>query len=82
MHRVISPLSGKDRYSCAFFNDGKLDQIVECIPSCLKPGEQPSYGPLKVEDHIIKRYLQSYSAGGTELKGGVKVETAAVPVAV
>jgi len=65
MHRVISPLSGKDRYSCAFFNDGALDVVVECIPTCLKSGEKPKYGPLSVEEHAIKRYTQSYGAGGT-----------------
>jgi isopenicillin N synthase-like dioxygenase len=68
MHRVLSPLTEKDRYSCAFFNDGALDVIVECIPTCLRPGEQPRYGPLKVEDHAIRRYTQSYGAGGTEIK--------------
>ncbi|KAL6241190.1 hypothetical protein RBB50_011869 [Rhinocladiella similis] len=67
MHRVISPLSGKDRYSCAFFNDGALDTIIECLPTCLKPGEKPAYEPLKVEKHIVERYVQSYGAGGTVL---------------
>lgn len=67
MHRVVSPKHGKDRYSCAYFNEGMLDAVVECIPSCLKEGEKPLYGPLKVEDHLINRYTQSYSAGGTEL---------------
>ncbi len=41
--------------------------IVECIPTCLKPGEKPLYAPLKVEDHQMQRYKQSYAAGGTEL---------------
>ncbi|RFU25435.1 hypothetical protein B7463_g10903, partial [Scytalidium lignicola] len=68
MHRVISPLSQKDRYSCAFFNNGALDVIVECIPTCLKPGEVPKYGPLRVEDHVKSRSLQSYNAAGTEIK--------------
>lgn len=67
MHRVISPLSGRDRYSCAFFNEGPLDRMIECIPTCLKPGEKPLYEPLKVEDHLVKRYRQSYGAAGTEL---------------
>ncbi|RDW72224.1 putative gibberellin 20 oxidase [Coleophoma crateriformis] len=67
MHRVISPLSDKDRYSSAFFNDGALDLIVECIPTCLKSGEKPMYSPVRVEDHCIKRYLQSYGAGGTKI---------------
>jgi isopenicillin N synthase-like dioxygenase len=65
MHRVISPASETDRYSCAFFNDGALDVVVECIPTCLRAGEKPLYPPLKVEDHCIKRYTQSYAAGGT-----------------
>ena len=68
MHRVLNPLNGKDRYSCAFFNDGMLDKIVECIPTCLKAGEKPLFPPIKVEDHLVARYLQSYNAGGTELK--------------
>ena len=70
MHRVLSPLSQKDRYSCAFFNEGELDKIIECIPTCLKPGEKPVYGPVKVVDHLKKRYQQSYSAGGTDLQLG------------
>ncbi|EXJ90964.1 hypothetical protein A1O1_04071 [Capronia coronata CBS 617.96] len=67
MHRVISPLSGKDRYSCAFFNDGALDTLVECLPTCIAPGEKPVYEPLKVEKHLRQRYMQSYGAAGTVL---------------
>ena len=53
------------RYSCAFFNDGALDMIIEALPSCVKEGEKPKYEPLRVEDHIKERYKQSYGAGGT-----------------
>ena len=67
MHRVISPVSGRDRYSCAFFNEGQLDRMIECIPTCLKAGDEPLYEPVKVEDHLMKRYRQSYGAAGTEL---------------
>jgi len=65
MHRVISPASHVDRYSCAFFNDGALDMIIEALPSCIKEGEKPKYEPLRVEEHIKERYKQSYGAGGT-----------------
>lgn len=68
MHRVTSPLSLKPRYSVAFFNDGALDVVVEAIPTCVAPGEKPKYGPLLVEDHLVKRYSQSYSKGGATLK--------------
>lgn len=42
--------------------------VIECIPTCLKPGEKPMYEPLKVEDHCVRRYKQSYGAGGTEIR--------------
>ncbi len=64
MHRVLSPTSDRARYSVAFFNDGALDMVIEAIPTCVPSGEQPKYGPLKVEDHLIKRYTQSYPGGG------------------
>ncbi|RDW68773.1 isopenicillin N synthase family dioxygenase [Aspergillus mulundensis] len=65
MHRVVSPLSGKDRYSCAFFNDGALDTVVECLPTCVEPGGKPHYGPIRVKEHLVARYQQSYGAAGT-----------------
>lgn len=68
MHRVIIPKNGKDRYSCAVFNDGVLDQVVECIPSCLEPGEKPLYEPLKVENHLVRKYLQTYGDVGVSFK--------------
>ena len=60
LHRVISPVSDRDRYSIAFFNEGLLDQVIECIPTCLKAGETPKYEPVKVEEHLRKRYGSSY----------------------
>lgn len=60
LHRVISPVSNKYRYSVAFFNEGCLDQIIECIPTCLEPGEKPKYGLVQVEAHLRKRYGGSY----------------------
>lgn len=68
MHRVISPLSQTDRYSCAFFNDGALDTIIEALPGCVPEGEKPAYEPLKCETHIVQRYVQSYGAGGTYIE--------------
>ena len=69
MHRVISKPHGKSRYSCAYFCEGQLDRVVECLPTCLAPGDKPKYEPIRAEDHYIKRYVQSYGAAGTELKG-------------
>lgn len=60
LHRVITPVSDRYRYSVAFFNEGLLDQVIECIPSCLKPGDEPKYKPIRAEDHLRQRYGSSY----------------------
>lgn len=60
LHRVISPVSARDRYSVAFFNEGLLDQVIECIPTCLADGEEPLYEPVQVEAHLRRRYGSSY----------------------
>ncbi|KAI1080936.1 putative gibberellin 20 oxidase [Whalleya microplaca] len=60
LHRVISPVSDKDRYSVVFFNEGLLDQVIECIPTCLEPGTTPLHQPVTVEAHLRKRYGDSY----------------------
>ncbi|EXJ83330.1 hypothetical protein A1O1_06951 [Capronia coronata CBS 617.96] len=65
MHRVLSPLSLKDRYTCAYFNEGELDQVIECIPTCLAPGEKPLYPPIKVQDHLLSRWERAYTSIGT-----------------
>jgi isopenicillin N synthase-like dioxygenase len=78
MHRVKSPISEKPRYSVAFFNDGALDTVVEALPTCVSPGEAPKYPPLKVEDHLVGRYKQSYSIGGGKIKTPVRAIEASV----
>jgi len=42
VHRVVNA-SGKQRYSVPFFYTGNYAHKVECIPTCLDPGEQPKY---------------------------------------
>lgn len=72
MHRVLSPRSSesedRDRYSCAFFNDGALGQVVEALPGCVPEGEAPRYAPVRVVDHLVARYQQSYGAAGTTIE--------------
>lgn len=68
VHRVASPVSSKDRYSVAFFNEGRLKQVIDCIPTCLELNEgAPIYPPLTVEAHLRKRYEDSYK--GNPIKG-------------
>jgi isopenicillin N synthase-like dioxygenase len=55
LHRVVST-SGKPRLSCACFFDPDFDTLVECLPTCLAPGEKPKYGPTTSGAHLVSRY--------------------------
>jgi len=59
LHRVINR-SGRERYSIPFFFTGNPTHHVECIPTCLAPGEQPKYAPITVEQHQIDCYRRTY----------------------
>jgi isopenicillin N synthase-like dioxygenase len=59
LHRVVNA-SGRERYSVPYFYDGDADFEVTCIPTCLKPGEEPKYAPITVEGHLMNMYRKSY----------------------
>ncbi|WP_028239774.1 isopenicillin N synthase family dioxygenase [Stutzerimonas azotifigens] len=59
LHRVINR-SGRERYSVPFFFTGNLDLQVECLPTCLAPGEAPKYLPVSVEQHLAECYRRTY----------------------
>jgi isopenicillin N synthase-like dioxygenase len=52
--------SGRERYSVPFFYTGNYAHKVECIPTCLGPGEAAKYPPITVEDHMRAMYQRTY----------------------
>ncbi|MXV90207.1 MAG: isopenicillin N synthase family oxygenase [Acidimicrobiia bacterium] len=43
MHRVVCPAdTSTDRLSIPLFFNPSLDALVQCVPTCLAPGEQPA----------------------------------------
>jgi isopenicillin N synthase-like dioxygenase len=59
LHRVVNA-SGRERYSIPFFYSGNLDHRVECIATCLAPGETPKYAPVTIEAHLRDMYRKTY----------------------
>lgn len=60
LHRVIQPGDPKTgasrRQSIAFFHNTNLDAEIECIPSCLAPGEQPKYEKVLSGPYLWNRF--------------------------
>lgn len=53
-HRVVG-LTDRDRYSVpAFFSPG-FKTVVECIPSCLAPGESAKFSPISAGEYLEVR---------------------------
>jgi isopenicillin N synthase-like dioxygenase len=59
VHRVVNA-SGRERYSVPFFYTGNYAHKVECIPTCLGPGETLKYPPTTVDAHMREMYRQTY----------------------
>jgi len=59
VHRVVN-LSGRERYSVAFFMIGNPDTVIECLPGCREPDEPARYPVTTVEGHFREMYRQTY----------------------
>jgi isopenicillin N synthase-like dioxygenase len=60
LHRVVPPppSAGESRRrSFAFFHDGNLDAVIECLPSCCGPGNPPKYEPITLGEHVRQKLL-------------------------
>jgi isopenicillin N synthase-like dioxygenase len=59
-HRVVNR-AGSERFSIAYFGDPNADALVECLPSCLAPGNVPTYPPVTYGDYLRSRYDETYT---------------------
>jgi isopenicillin N synthase-like dioxygenase len=69
LHRVV-PGDGLRR-SFPFFHDGNFEAVIECLPSCLAPGEKAKYPPVTIGEHIANKVLS-----GRTLATSTSVQTA------
>ena len=54
MHRVVVP--ARRRQSIAFFHNANWDALIDCIPSCLEPGDAPRHPPIEAGPHLMQKF--------------------------
>jgi isopenicillin N synthase-like dioxygenase len=58
-HGVLND-SGTDRYSIAYFHSPNPDRVIECLPSCVGPGNPAHYPPALYRDLVLEFYRANY----------------------
>jgi isopenicillin N synthase-like dioxygenase len=64
MHRVAAPrVNGVlvPRRSAAYFHDGDVDALIECLPSCVSAANPARYAPVTVGEHLAAKLAGSRS---------------------
>jgi len=63
LHRVVNPPLGRAqsrRLSIGMFVHPNYDQRIECVPTCLAPGEVPRYPAITAGEHIRRKIERSH----------------------
>jgi isopenicillin N synthase-like dioxygenase len=64
-HRVVNPppeiAATTRRLSLVYFHQPNFDARIECLPSCLMPGEQPKYPPTTSGEHLMAQLARIYA---------------------
>ena len=72
LHRVANPSRERAndslRQSLVYFHQPNYDAMVECLPSCLAPGERAKYAPISSGDHLRNKFLKQTTFGGDQPK--------------
>jgi isopenicillin N synthase-like dioxygenase len=60
VHRVVVPptdaVGSTERQSMAFFHNANWDARLECIPTCVAPGDVPRYEPITAGRHLMDKF--------------------------
>ncbi len=58
-HRVINRLSGKDRWSIAYFFDLDAEAVIAPLASCVSAGNPSRYAPMTAGEHLVEMYRRT-----------------------
>ena len=72
LHRVTAARAGRRR-SAAFFHDGNVDAVIECLPGCVSAASPARYRPVTVGEHLAAKLAGSR---GGQLNPGASREAA------
>jgi len=59
MHRVINRLSGRDRWSVAYFCDLDNEAVITPLPSCVSAEKPARYAPITAGEHLDAMYKKT-----------------------
>lgn len=59
LHRVINKVSGRERYSIAYFFDLDHHALIEALPTCVSDDQPARYAPVKAGEHLIEMYRKT-----------------------
>jgi isopenicillin N synthase-like dioxygenase len=62
LHRVAAPRENGvlvPRRSAAYFHDGNVDAVIECLPSCVSEDNPARYEPVTVGEHLAAKLAGS-----------------------
>ena len=59
LHRVINKVSGRERYSIAYFFDLDHHAVIEALPTCVSVAQPAKYAPVKAGEHLIEMYRKT-----------------------
>lgn len=61
MHRVTPVMRERERMSMAFFHMANWDARIECLPTCLQPGEEPRHQPVLAGPWLMSKFHKTVS---------------------
>lgn len=65
MHRVTTD-DHRARHSLAFFHMANWDSTIECLPTCLEPGQTPRHAPAQAGPWLMQKFQATVASNTTK----------------